>query len=67
MNNKTRGTAILVCGILGTLAAVLLIVLNLVFKYNFGGRNNIITSVIFLVLGIGFCFLGARTRKQQDK
>ena len=55
MKNKTRGTISLVCGIICVLCEVLFIILNLAFKYDFDGRNNIVSNIALLILGIYLC------------
>lgn len=63
MKKKTRGTITLVCGIFCILCEVLFIMLNLVFKYDFDGRTNMLSSIFLLVLGIYLCYLGIKMRK----
>ena len=62
MKNKTRGTISLVCGIICVLCEVLFIILNLAFKYDFDGRNNI----ALLILGIYLCYIGVKKRKEDQ-
>lgn len=51
MKKKTRGTVTLVYGIICVLCEVLLIILNLAFKYDFDGRTNMLSNIILLALG----------------
>ena len=66
MKKKTRGTIALVCGIICVLCEVLFIILNLVFKYDFDGRTNMLSNIILLALGIYLCYLGIKMRKKDN-
>lgn len=66
MKNKTRGTISLVCGIIRVLCEVLFIILNLAFKYDFDGRNNIVSNIALLILGIYLCYIGVKKRKEDQ-
>lgn len=64
MKTKTKGTIILICGIIDVVCNAAFIVLNLVFKYNFDGSHNILSDSIFFAIGIYLCYLGVKMRKQ---
>ena len=66
MKKKTRGTIALVCGIICVLSEALILVLSLVFPADFGGETNVLSTILFLALGVYFCYLGIKMRKEDN-
>lgn len=64
MKIKTRGTIILICGIVSILFSALFIVLNLAFDIKVNESGGIVTDILFIIFGIYFCFLGVRIRNK---
>ena len=66
MKKRTRGIIAFILGVIGVLGNAALIVLNLAFKYDFDGRNNIITNAIILIIGVYLCYLGIKMIKKSN-
>lgn len=66
MKKKTRGTVTLVCGIICVLSAAALIVVRLGFGNDFEGRISIPMNLVWIALGIYFCYLGIKMRKKDN-
>ena len=63
MNQKTKGTVMLACGIISIVSALILIVLRLVMGEAFVENKDLFMCLIWTAMGVYFCYQGRKARK----
>ena len=65
MNQKTRGTVTLICGIVCIVASVIILVLRLVLGEELVGNKDILMCPFWIALGVYFCYLSRKIKKEK--
>lgn len=63
MNQKTKGTVLLVCGIVSIVSSIILLVLRLVLGEAFVENKDLFLCLVWIVLGVYFCYNGRKVKK----
>ena len=67
MNQKTRGTVTLVCGIVCIVASLTILVLRFVLGEELVGNKDILMCPVWIALGVYFCYSGRKMKKKNDE
>lgn len=63
MNQKTKGTVMLVCGIVCLVSSMILIVLRCVTGEAFVENKDLFLCLVWIALGVYFCYNGRKVKK----
>ena len=63
MNQKTKGTISLICGIVASLT---ILVLRFVLGEGLVGNKDILMCPVWIALGVYFCYSGRKMKKKKD-
>lgn len=63
MNQKTKGTVLLVCGIVSVVSSIILLILRLVLGEAFVENKDLFLCLAWIVLGVYFCYNGRNEKK----
>ena len=66
MKQKTRGTVTLVCGIVCIVFSIIALVLRFALGEDLMGSKSILICLAWIALGIYFCYLGRKMKKEKD-
>ena len=64
MKQKTRGTVTLVCGIVCIVFSIIALVLRFALGEDLMGSKSILICLAWIALGIYFCYLGRKMKKE---
>lgn len=64
MNQKTKGTVMLVCGIICLVSSIILIILRSVTGEEYVDNKEMFMCLVWIVLGIYFCYQGWKAKKR---
>lgn len=63
MNQKTKGTVMLVCGIVCLVSSLILIVLRCVTGEAYVKNKDVFMCLVWIALGVYFCYQGWKAKK----
>lgn len=66
MNQKTRGTISLICGIVCIVFSIIILALRLVWGEELVGNENILMPPLWIALGVYFCYQGRKMKNKKD-
>ena len=67
MNQKTKGTISLICGIVCIVASLTILVLRFVLGEELVGNKDILMCPVWIALGVYFCYSGRKMKKKNDE
>lgn len=67
MNQKTKGTISLICGIVCIVASLTILALRFVLGEELVGNKDILMCPVWIALGVYFCYSGRKMKKKNDE
>lgn len=67
MNQKTKGTISLICGIVCIVVSLTILALRFVLGEELVGNKDILMCPVWIALGVYFCYSGRKMKKKNDE